>query len=183
MTLVQKFRIRCRSVVVVPHEWSPVYFPSLITAVGKSTLARILQSACTDWEVVAEPLSKWQNLVVTSAKVVNSSWRLDWTCSSHWTWTWPPPSLHVVFVRTRAHSRPPPSATCCRWCTRTPSAGPTPFRPTPAWAGWGHSCCLLLHTYSTPTLRLSRCTSVLSTATGKRAQIGAVLLQYEERLW
>ncbi|RVE68278.1 hypothetical protein OJAV_G00089270 [Oryzias javanicus] len=31
-------------------------------AVGKSTFAKLLQSACSDWEVVAEPVSKWQNI-------------------------------------------------------------------------------------------------------------------------
>lgn len=31
-------------------------------AVGKSTFARLMQSACPDWEVVAEPVSQWQNI-------------------------------------------------------------------------------------------------------------------------
>ncbi|XP_026177229.1 deoxyguanosine kinase, mitochondrial [Mastacembelus armatus] len=31
-------------------------------AVGKSTFARLLQSACSDWEVVVEPVSQWQNI-------------------------------------------------------------------------------------------------------------------------
>lgn len=31
-------------------------------AVGKSTFARLLQNAGQDWEVIAEPVSKWQNV-------------------------------------------------------------------------------------------------------------------------
>nr|AAI53450.1 Zgc:86625 [Danio rerio] len=31
-------------------------------AVGKSTFARLLQNACPDWDVIAEPVSKWQNV-------------------------------------------------------------------------------------------------------------------------
>ncbi|XP_077457298.1 deoxyguanosine kinase, mitochondrial isoform X2 [Stigmatopora argus] len=31
-------------------------------AVGKSTFARLLKAACPDWEVVSEPVSKWQNI-------------------------------------------------------------------------------------------------------------------------
>ncbi|XP_077571235.1 deoxyguanosine kinase, mitochondrial-like [Stigmatopora nigra] len=31
-------------------------------AVGKSTFAKLLRSACPDWEVVSEPVSKWQNI-------------------------------------------------------------------------------------------------------------------------
>lgn len=41
----------------------------LITAVGKSTFAKLLQSACADWEVVAEPVSKWQNIESETSKV------------------------------------------------------------------------------------------------------------------
>lgn len=40
-----------------------------ISAVGKSTFARLLQSACPDWEVVAEPVSKWQNIESGTSKV------------------------------------------------------------------------------------------------------------------
>lgn len=40
-------------------------------AVGKSTLAKLLQSACPDLEVVAEPVSKWQNIETKTSKVVN----------------------------------------------------------------------------------------------------------------
>ncbi|KAF7665538.1 hypothetical protein LDENG_00140390 [Lucifuga dentata] len=31
-------------------------------AVGKSTFTRLLRSACLEWEVMAEPVSKWQNI-------------------------------------------------------------------------------------------------------------------------
>uniref|UniRef100_A0A8C3A2M9 deoxyguanosine kinase n=1 Tax=Cyclopterus lumpus TaxID=8103 RepID=A0A8C3A2M9_CYCLU len=31
-------------------------------AVGKSTIARLMQSACPEWEVVAEPVSQWQHI-------------------------------------------------------------------------------------------------------------------------
>lgn len=40
------------------------------TAVGKSTFARLLQSACPDWEVMTEPVSMWQNLQTKTSKVV-----------------------------------------------------------------------------------------------------------------
>lgn len=43
-----------------------------ITAAGKSTFARLLQSACPDWEVVAEPVSKWQNIESKTSKVGNN---------------------------------------------------------------------------------------------------------------
>ncbi|XP_008335545.1 deoxyguanosine kinase, mitochondrial [Cynoglossus semilaevis] len=42
-------------------------------AVGKSTLAEILQSACSDWEVMAEPVQKWQNIENETAKAEESS--------------------------------------------------------------------------------------------------------------
>jgi len=65
---------------------------------------------------------------------------------------------------------PPPrpqSATCCRWCTRTLSAGRTPFRRFPVWAGWGRSCSLLLLACCAQRECRSRCTSAPSTATGE----------------
>ncbi|XP_054587733.2 deoxyguanosine kinase, mitochondrial [Nothobranchius furzeri] len=41
-------------------------------AVGKSTFARLLQSSCSDWEVVAEPVSKWQNVENNASKSTDS---------------------------------------------------------------------------------------------------------------
>lgn len=45
----------------------------LKTAVGKSTFARLLQSACPDWEVMTEPVGMWQNLRIENSKVVSFS--------------------------------------------------------------------------------------------------------------
>uniref|UniRef100_H2LQ90 deoxyguanosine kinase n=1 Tax=Oryzias latipes TaxID=8090 RepID=H2LQ90_ORYLA len=42
-------------------------------AVGKSTFAKLLQTACSDWEVVAEPVSKWQNIKSGSSKETHGS--------------------------------------------------------------------------------------------------------------
>lgn len=42
-------------------------------AVGKSTFARLLKSACPDWEVMAEPVSKWQNIESGTSKETNGS--------------------------------------------------------------------------------------------------------------
>ncbi|XP_037338327.1 deoxyguanosine kinase, mitochondrial isoform X1 [Pungitius pungitius] len=42
-------------------------------AVGKSTFARLMQSACTDWELVAEPVSKWQNIDCGTSKWTDAS--------------------------------------------------------------------------------------------------------------
>ncbi|KAK1892447.1 Deoxycytidine kinase [Dissostichus eleginoides] len=42
-------------------------------AAGKSTFARLLQSACPDWEVVAEPVSKWQNIESGTSKGTDAS--------------------------------------------------------------------------------------------------------------
>ena len=49
---------------------------SWLSAVGKSTFARLLQSASPDWEVMAEPVSKWQNIESGTKKVVHISWTL-----------------------------------------------------------------------------------------------------------
>lgn len=53
---------------------------SWISAVGKSTFARLLQSACPDWEVMAEPVSKWQNIESGTKKVVHISWAFICVC-------------------------------------------------------------------------------------------------------
>lgn len=47
-----------------------------LSAVGKSTFARLLQSANSDWEVVAEPVSKWQNIESGNSKVCSFSLHL-----------------------------------------------------------------------------------------------------------
>lgn len=47
---------------------------SQTSAVGKSTFARLLQSACPYWEVMAEPVSKWQNIETGTLKVVHISY-------------------------------------------------------------------------------------------------------------
>ncbi|XP_005795147.3 deoxycytidine kinase-like isoform X1 [Xiphophorus maculatus] len=42
-------------------------------AVGKSTFAKLLQSVSTDWEVVQEPVGKWQNIEIKTSKEIDAS--------------------------------------------------------------------------------------------------------------
>uniref|UniRef100_A0A8C1E9I8 deoxyguanosine kinase n=1 Tax=Cyprinus carpio carpio TaxID=630221 RepID=A0A8C1E9I8_CYPCA len=42
-------------------------------AVGKSTFAKLLQNAGQDWEVIAEPVSKWQNVDQTTKQTVDGA--------------------------------------------------------------------------------------------------------------
>uniref|UniRef100_A0A8C6WHR9 Deoxyguanosine kinase n=1 Tax=Neogobius melanostomus TaxID=47308 RepID=A0A8C6WHR9_9GOBI len=57
--------------------------PFLCAAVGKSTFARLLQSACPDWEVVTEPVSKWQNIQSQGVNDVRRSQRWSYTFQTH----------------------------------------------------------------------------------------------------
>lgn len=88
------------------------------------------------------------------------------------------PSWRSPFVSSDRRTTTPPrrqSATCCRWCTRTPSAGRTHFRRIPVWAGWEHSCRLLLLACSAQREHLSRCMSAQSTATGERVRTAKLI--------
>ncbi|XP_058631553.1 deoxyguanosine kinase, mitochondrial isoform X1 [Onychostoma macrolepis] len=42
-------------------------------AVGKSTFAKLLQNAGQDWEVIAEPVSKWRNVDQTTPQTVDGA--------------------------------------------------------------------------------------------------------------
>ncbi|XP_014863399.1 PREDICTED: deoxyguanosine kinase, mitochondrial-like [Poecilia mexicana] len=42
-------------------------------AVGKSTFAKLLQSVSTDWEVMQEPVGKWQNIEIKGSKEIDAS--------------------------------------------------------------------------------------------------------------
>lgn len=61
-------------------------------AVGKSTLAKLLQSACPDLEVVTEPVNKWQNIETKTSKVVSHHVYSSSSRGSNLTWC-PPVSL------------------------------------------------------------------------------------------
>lgn len=65
----------------------------------------------------------------------------------------------------RLPSRQP--ATCCKWCIKTPNAGPTPFRHFPVWAVCARSCSRLPHGYCKQETLLYRCMNVPSTVTGE----------------
>ncbi|XP_075882080.1 deoxycytidine kinase 2-like isoform X2 [Nelusetta ayraudi] len=82
-------------------------------AVGKSTLARILQSACPDWEVVAEPLSKWQNIETTSSKgsdsqpaaTISNLLQMMYQDPQRWSYTF---QTYSCMSRLRTQLLPPP---------------------------------------------------------------------------
>ncbi|XP_076006918.1 deoxyguanosine kinase, mitochondrial [Genypterus blacodes] len=54
-------------------------------AVGKSTFVRILTSACSDWEVVAEPVSTWQS--IQSGTTVSNLLQMMYQDPRRWSYT------------------------------------------------------------------------------------------------
>lgn len=78
--------------------------------------------------------------------------------------------VNVLPVREQMQLQRRPSVTCCRWCTRTLSAGRTRFKHTPVWAGWEHNCSRLQLPCSAVKEHLCRCMSARSTATGELTQ-------------
>ncbi|TKS78678.1 Deoxycytidine kinase [Collichthys lucidus] len=76
-------------------------------AVGKSTFARFLQSACSDWEVVAEPVSKWQNIESETSKgTVSNLLQMMYEDPQRWSYTF---QTYSCMSRLRTQLQPPPA--------------------------------------------------------------------------
>ncbi|XP_068617161.1 deoxyguanosine kinase, mitochondrial [Brachionichthys hirsutus] len=83
-------------------------------AVGKSTFARLLQAACPDWEVVAEPVNKWQNVETGSSERMNSSpgetvsnlLQMMYRDPRRWSYTF---QTYSCMSRLRTQLQPPPA--------------------------------------------------------------------------
>ncbi|XP_073322324.1 deoxyguanosine kinase, mitochondrial [Pagrus major] len=83
-------------------------------AVGKSTFARLLQSACPDWEVMAEPVSKWQNIESGTKKekddapqsTVSNLLQMMYQDPQRWSYTF---QTYSCMSRLRTQLQPPPA--------------------------------------------------------------------------
>ncbi|XP_040012276.1 deoxyguanosine kinase, mitochondrial isoform X2 [Xiphias gladius] len=83
-------------------------------AVGKSTFARLLQSACPDWEVMAEPVSKWQNITSGTSKgtdaspqtTVSNLLQMMYQDPLRWSYTF---QTYSCMSRLRTQLQPPPA--------------------------------------------------------------------------
>ncbi|KAK7933062.1 hypothetical protein WMY93_003958 [Mugilogobius chulae] len=78
-------------------------------AVGKSTFARLLQSACPDWEVVAEPVATWQNIQSgasggSSECSVSNLLQMMYSDPQRWSYTF---QTHSCMSRMRTQLQPP----------------------------------------------------------------------------
>lgn len=75
-------------------------------AVGKSTFARLLQSACPDWEVVTEPVSKWQNIQSEGGcgSAVSNLLQMMYADPQRWSYTF---QTHSCMSRMRTQLQPP----------------------------------------------------------------------------
>ncbi|XP_023137000.1 deoxycytidine kinase 2-like [Amphiprion ocellaris] len=81
-------------------------------AVGKSTFAKLLQSACSDWEVMAEPVSKWQNIRSETSKgtepqsTVSNLLQMMYQDPQRWSYTF---QTYSCMSRLRTQLQPPPA--------------------------------------------------------------------------
>lgn len=83
-------------------------------AVGKSTFARLLKSACPDWEVVAEPVSKWQNIESGTSQgadaspqtTVSNLLEMMYQDPQRWSYTF---QTYSCMSRLRTQLQPPPA--------------------------------------------------------------------------
>ncbi|KAM9394427.1 deoxycytidine kinase 2-like [Pholidichthys leucotaenia] len=83
-------------------------------AVGKSTFAKLLQSACSYWEVVAEPVSKWQNIQSGTSKgtdapsqtTVSNLLQMMYEDPQRWSYTF---QTYSCMSRLRTQLQPPPA--------------------------------------------------------------------------
>lgn len=75
-------------------------------AVGKSTFARLLQSVSPDWEVVPEPVSKWQNFQSEkgSGSSVSNLLQMMYADPQRWSYTF---QTHSCMSRMRTQLQPP----------------------------------------------------------------------------
>ncbi|XP_037536017.1 deoxyguanosine kinase, mitochondrial [Nematolebias whitei] len=83
-------------------------------AAGKSTFAGLLQSACPDWEVVAEPVSKWQHIESKTSKgpvappqtTVGNLLQMMYQDPQRWSYTF---QTYSCMTRLRTQLQPPPA--------------------------------------------------------------------------
>ncbi|XP_022077962.2 deoxyguanosine kinase, mitochondrial [Acanthochromis polyacanthus] len=81
-------------------------------AVGKSTFAKLLQSTCSDWEVMAEPISKWQNIRSETSKgtepesTVSNLLQMMYQDPQRWSYTF---QTYSCMSRLRTQLQPPPA--------------------------------------------------------------------------
>ncbi|XP_028269550.1 deoxycytidine kinase-like [Parambassis ranga] len=83
-------------------------------AVGKSTFARLLQSACPDWEVMTEPVSRWQNIESETSKdtegqaqtTVSNLLQMMYQDPQRWSYTF---QTYSCMSRLRTQLQPPPA--------------------------------------------------------------------------
>ncbi|XP_059193028.1 deoxyguanosine kinase, mitochondrial isoform X2 [Centropristis striata] len=83
-------------------------------AVGKSTFTRLLQSACPDWEVVSEPVSKWQSIEGGTSKgtdappqtTVSNLLQMMYQDPQRWSYTF---QTFSCMTRLRTQLQPPPA--------------------------------------------------------------------------
>ncbi|KAJ7994306.1 hypothetical protein DPEC_G00264510 [Dallia pectoralis] len=74
-------------------------------AVGKSTFARLLQSAGQDWEVVLEPIGKWQSIDSGSSQVSSNLLDMMYRDPERWSYTF---QTNSCMSRMRTQLQPPP---------------------------------------------------------------------------
>lgn len=80
-------------------------------AVGKSTFARLLQSAGEDWEVVPEPVSKWQSIEASKTETspqqtVSNLLQMMYQDPERWSYTF---QTFSCMSRLRTQLQPPPA--------------------------------------------------------------------------
>ncbi|KAM8886253.1 deoxycytidine kinase 2-like [Spinachia spinachia] len=84
-------------------------------AVGKSTFARLMQSVSTDWELVAEPVSKWQNIDCGTSEggtdapaqsTVSNLLQMMYQDPERWSYTF---QTYSCMSRLRTQLQPPPA--------------------------------------------------------------------------
>ncbi|XP_029366586.1 deoxycytidine kinase-like isoform X2 [Echeneis naucrates] len=75
-------------------------------AVGKSTFARLLQCTCSDWEVMAEPVSRWQNIQSGTSKgtPVSNLLQMMYQDPQRWSYTF---QTYSCMSRLRTQLQPP----------------------------------------------------------------------------
>nr|XP_061803878.1 deoxyguanosine kinase, mitochondrial-like [Nerophis lumbriciformis] len=76
-------------------------------AVGKSTFARLLGAACPDWEVMSEPVNKWQNIDSgTSKKTVSNLLGMMYQDPQRWSYTF---QTYSCMTRFKTQLQPAPA--------------------------------------------------------------------------
>lgn len=75
-------------------------------AVGKSTFAQLLQFAGQDWEVVPEPVGKWQSIESGSSQKVSNLLDMMYQDPQRWSYTF---QTNSCMSRMRTQLQPPPA--------------------------------------------------------------------------